>query len=364
MFNISYGIKAVITFTIAARDPSFRDEKLLAELHAAIVTEMKKKQGLLWYCFDKAATGLEFSIGMNQVIINKFDGLLPDPDENHRHEIYNYLVNEFMEIFYKLGIHHAFHISSYGCEPENNPFFIKLEDHLSAETRNHKLLNEFVADSDIPEEFRCAITQQIMDSPVSLRGAPGRYYEKSHLKRYLYTRQEKDQLGPFTRVKVDPFSDMISESALKQRINEYAKQRMAEVLKSRAQLTATVREKYSVEHYPKSEHLHSAFRQAAAANDLDAAVVFIENYAVNINAADSNPASKKTALHHAVYAGHHDMVELLVKSGARTSEMDASGKSLIVYALEKGDARLIKILLGNIDLTKLQKAAHVVTKKM
>lgn len=347
----------MITFTISAVDPNFRDKNLLMQIHAAIIFQLKKSQSVLLKAdSDKVCVTIT-----GDQIHYEFNGL--SPEHNARSEIMRYLFNELNEVLEKLGVRSAFKIPLHGYAVEENAKIIRLQDCSPSETKNHLMLDTFIPDSDIPDEFRCSITQQLIDSPVFIKGAPDRVYDKTQLKRYFFTKFQDDQVDPFTRKEVDPFVDILPKPDLKQLISVFVRQKIAEVLKQRLERCSTVKQKYLTPFPANKDQLSAAFRRAAAVNDLHAIPVFLENYAADIDSVDSNPASRKTALHLAVFAGHLEMARLLIKSGANSSVVDASGKSPIVYALESGDQNMIQIILGNIDLLKIRHAAQAGSQK-
>ena len=65
----------------------------------------------------------------------------------------------------------------------------------------------------------------------------------------------------------------------------------------------------------------------------------------NIDAQDNHPEKRYTALHLAVRKGHKEIVQLLKKDGACAEIKDASNKTAIDYAMERGNKEIELILV-------------------
>ncbi len=77
--------------------------------------------------------------------------------------------------------------------------------------------------------------------------------------------------------------------------------------------------------------LEKALRQAAANNRIED-VDYLISKVQNIDAADSNPTSQKTALHYAAIRAYKDIWISLTNAGAKTDIADAAGKTAAYYA--------------------------------
>lgn len=89
------------------------------------------------------------------------------------------------------------------------------------------------------------------------------------------------------------------------------------------------------------------FRRAASNNLIPVMITFIKNYGAEniIDLQDENPASQKTAFHHAVIGKHVEVVTFLKNSGAKMDIPDATGKTVGALALES-DSMEIRELFG------------------
>ena len=72
--------------------------------------------------------------------------------------------------------------------------------------------------------------------------------------------------------------------------------------------------------------LEKGLRNAAYNNLIEDLKVFIA-FVKNVNAADSNLATTRTALHCAAFKGHSDCYELLIAAGANALQVDATGQT-------------------------------------
>jgi prophage maintenance system killer protein len=86
-------------------------------------------------------------------------------------------------------------------------------------------------------------------------------------------------------------------------------------------------------------------RRAAAKNETQDMLYFLAS--CDINQQDTNPNSKKTALHCAVITKSLDAVTLLLQKGADTSIQDVQNKTALDYAIEKHHDEIIELLQQN-----------------
>jgi prophage maintenance system killer protein len=86
-------------------------------------------------------------------------------------------------------------------------------------------------------------------------------------------------------------------------------------------------------------------RRAAAKNETQDMLYFLAS--CDIDQQDTNPKSKKTALHCAVIAKSLDAVKLLLLKGADTSIQDAQNKTALDYAIEKNHDEIMELLQQN-----------------
>jgi hypothetical protein len=87
-----------------------------------------------------------------------------------------------------------------------------------------------------------------------------------------------------------------------------------------------------------------AFVKAAGDGDIEKINSFISRYGVeHINAVN---VSGFTALHEAAFAGQYEVIELLLKLGAKVDSRDRNGKTPLMLAAMKGNTACVTALLN------------------
>ena len=92
-------------------------------------------------------------------------------------------------------------------------------------------------------------------------------------------------------------------------------------------------------------YLWSALHRAAYENRTAIVDLLTARDDLDINLRDDHGA---TALHHAAANGNREMINLLIEAGADPASLDASGRSALAYALDRGHEDL-RSVLGNGD---------------
>lgn len=346
----------MITFKISPVNTATYDIELLKTIQNAINVQIQKKKFLTGFI-----TGSDISISGNEIKI-QFNGV--SVSRENESELYTYIFNLFNELLVKAGVRDVVYVSGTGFKECLGDTIFTTRDAINPVTRNQTLLGNLIPDSEIPEELKCALSDQIMDSPVSVAGdATKKQYNKAHLKYHLFTKEVQNQVDPFTRAVIDPTTDLVKNEVLKSQIREFVRQKMKEKAAERVERLKLVEQKYFKGSVTR-EGLQALLRQCAGENDLIAVDVLISHFNLNVDAKDSTPGSCKTALHHAINNNHVEMAKLLISKGAKTDVKDAHGKSPSACAIESGDPELISVVMGNVDLTKVVTAAKQSSKKL
>jgi len=95
--------------------------------------------------------------------------------------------------------------------------------------------------------------------------------------------------------------------------------------------------------------LEKALRSAVASQYLEDVKFFIEHIQ-NINAQDTNPTSRKTALHWAVLKEHRECLQALLEAGAGPLIADAQGMSAIQLAQQNNDLGILTLFQNHLLL--------------
>lgn len=331
----------MITFELSLVNPDIYDLELMARIVEAILDQTYKKKFLIGYHkgTSTTCTGDKIKYALKGVCA---------PQDVHEH-----ILNQFNEILVKAGVRNVVYISgaSFDVSPDDKVY--SLESVLRPITTNTKLLSEIMPMSEIPAEFKCALTGQIMDSPVTTKQSPTVRYNKSHLKNHLFTKRVDEQLDPATKQKIDPHHDIVADPSLKKRIQDFVREKIKQKASERHEKLQSLLKKYTTDSILSIQKINSVLRFCAASNDLEGVSVLMSTVRPDVNDKDTRPDSLRTALHYAVRANHAEMTRLLIKHGARVDIKDAFGKTPVVYALESGNPEMISAVMGNIDVTKI-----------
>lgn len=332
----------MIEFTLSFVNTSAYDLELANAVHKAIINQITRKKFLIGY-----HKGIESGFS-GSLISFKFKGVAATTS------LHEYLFNQFNQFLINAGVRDVVFISETGFNPLEGDEIYNLDAAVKSVSSNETMLRTLLLrDTEIPAEFKCHISGQVMDSPVSLRQNPGVYYNKAHLKLHLFTKPTHQQLNPVTQSKVDPVKDVVKDANLKLRIRDFIAQKIKEKANSRAAELQSVLNKYCPDGQATIARLNAVLRVCAASNDLNAARLLLSTVKPDINDCDTRPDSRRTALHYAISAGHTEMTRLLIDHQARIDIKDALGKTPIIYALESGQPDLIKAVMPDVDVSKV-----------
>ena len=250
---------------------------------------------------------------------------------------------------------------------------ICLDDILLTKTTTNfsKLLDEYKID-EIPEEYQCALSTQIMDNPVYIESQPDIFYEKEVLRRWLFTSPQL--LNPFTKTAINLY-DIRENVELRLKIQNFVTDKIKKTLHAKYQPKVIVenagtlfkptqptklkplsdeqknifREKYGLTDIEKSS-LCEAMRKAAKENNAkDVRVLIDAGY--DINAQD--PITKMTALHYAVINESVLTVRLLKKFKADESIIDSNYLTSADYASTSNDAQIVELFIPENPIAQL-----------
>lgn len=330
------------------------DKDLMDAINEAITQQIHKKKFLFGY-----HKGYSNSITPSSIEF-QFKGVSLSRENDN--EAYKYLFNTLDLLLSKAGVRDAVYISSVSLKECDGDNVISAKDFFQKETKNSILLEKLMSDDEVPEKFKCSMTNQIMDKPVSTKHHPDTYYDKSHLIHHFFT-QSTTPVDPLCRKSINTYTDVEKNKDLQSEIKQFVAEKLKSSINTRASQLSIASKKYLSGNQMSIASLCAALRQGAAENDLDAVRAFLR-IGINIDAKDSNPGSCQTALHLAVKNKHLQMVKTLVDLGARTDIKDAFGKSPAVYALESGDLKMLAIVMGNVDISKAANTTLPLTNKI
>ena len=246
----------------------------------------------------------------------------PDDLEQNNKDV-NFIVREVTMLLNEIGLGNILYICGSGSQPKINDVIFNYTDMKPSDTRNGRLLDKLKISSDeIPEQFICQISRQLMDEPVYIKGHAEIKYNLPHLRYWIF--QQNEMQNPFTRQMIQT-SDIIYDDKLKKEINAYIQMTtMATMEPLKNKVEERLRDifyRYKLQGNPVA-NLETAFRRAAALNKRDD-LKFLLTQINDMNKADETQGKQKSALHWAAQNGHVECVKLLVQAGARCDIPDA-----------------------------------------
>lgn len=194
-------------------------------------------------------------------------------------------------------------------------------------SKNSRLFAKF-PDLEIPEEFCCKLSGDIMDDPVYDIRSPGVCYDQDFLQYWL--RKSAQQLMPHTKM---PCHDSFIKQNfdLKIRIVKFVKEAIASAEQT---MRERLLQKFKLSATSDKKTLNQALRRASMAGEGDD-INFLLSLGADVNAQDENPQKKNTALHWAIRENKISNAIQLVCSGARIDIPDATGTTACVLILRR-----------------------------
>ena len=244
--------------------------------------------------------------------------------------------------------------------------YIKIENFKPANTRvNESILDGLV--ENIPENYKCTLTTEVMDNPVYVSMQPTIFFEEDNLRYWLY--QQNKEIDPISKLPMfkHPISqqlmslnDIRKNDQLSEEIKQFANQQFSQKFVEKNQRLIEKMNFYGCNEKTQ-ENLEKAIRKAAAANDLEGLKLFAE-ITSELHAVDSNPDSKRNGLHWAAIKGSTQTFEYLLNQFVNPLVPDAKGKTALDYAFEYKREDIIKLIypaykleMQNENNNKLQK---------
>ena len=194
-------------------------------------------------------------------------------------------------------------------------------------SKNSKLLAK-IAGLEIPEEFCCLLSGDIMDEPVYDIRSPGVHYDQDFLEYCL--RKSNKKLMPHTNVPCNA-SFIKTNFDLKIRIINFVK---FSLQTAEIQNRGKILEKFKVGETSDKKSLNQALRRAAMTGYGEDMGILL-SLGANVNAQDDNPQKRYTALHLAIRENKIQNAVYLVSSGARIDIPDALGITATQLIVER-----------------------------
>lgn len=345
------------------------------------------------------STGLEATTGKMKITAEGVTPFNKLDTDRFIQEISNKLIALKIDQFFVVSE------ASYGVRP--------LDKVLSPSSFNelnfHESLQQIfeIDEKNIPTEYICPITGKIMGNPAYLTSNPKVFYEYSALIKWI----SENGTDPTTRDRISAPGILLNDS-LKKRISSFlsdcvfnkdvkkyftptrdigigtddsevkviaeekAKVRRPSLF-SHAQVTAVPAESES-----KVSPLFQMFevckladdftnllgkslrRASNAGLDKEIEIIFTACNPKNIiDLQSDDPLSKKTALHFALEKMNLNIVELLIKHGARADIPDAQGNTVLKILKASADLRLAKIA-ADLEKPKAEEASSLTCKRL
>lgn len=194
-------------------------------------------------------------------------------------------------------------------------------------SNNQRLLDKLgVADTDIPDDYKCLISGMIMDRPIFDVRAPNTKYDEAFLNYYLPLESPKrmpDTKLPYSRDYIEDDLSLLSKISLF--IEDKKKEMNFKKLKD-----TFVKFKIPI---PQSDNikdfdLGKALRRAVIFGTI-ADIDILLHFNVDINSQDTNPEKQYTALHLAVLKNKPHSMNKLLALGAKIKIPDAKGRTAL-----------------------------------
>lgn len=214
-------------------------------------------------------------------------------------------------------------------------------------SKNAKLLSKINV-AEIPEDFCCKLSGEIMDEPVYDMRAPGVNYDQDFLQYWLRINEKK--LMPHTNIPSEEFFIKVN-FGLKARINDFIKNAVeAFEIDSRRKML----EKFKITETGDKKGINQALRRAAMLGASDE-IELLLSIGADVNSQDENSQKRFTPLHLAIRENKINCSIRLLRLGARIDIPDAAGimvSQLIIERLQARDPEIQPVVL-NCDLLGL-----------
>lgn len=326
----------MLTITIKPINPELFDLYQMDNIAKGLLMELKTRR-FLFGLMERS------HIDLNEAVMEiTYFGITSSPNNEDRSAVINYMAREFSAILNDIGLNEVCFLSGISTRVENGDKVITTSEFKPTITRNGLLLSEHVKDEEIPEEYLCNMSQQLIDEAVHITTRPDVKYNAAHLRYWLFTQNYPQD--PLSRVAIDPVRDVIVDVDLNNKIREYVNKNLREGLEKRKQKFLDIMKHYQQTTITQAA-LEKAFRRAAAENNTENLNELMRK-THNINAQDDNPLSRKTAMHWAVKNGALNTIKLLLQKKAKTDIVDATGKTAIDYAKGSSSNEVKMLLLG------------------
>lgn len=260
-------------------------------------------------------------------------------------EVVKFIIRKVEEIIKEVNLSDICSVSSASKQDCNGDKIIRLNHLKPRETKNSMLLKNILPMEDVPEEYLCQLSQEIIDEPVYTTKRPDIFYNKNHLTHWLYSRS--NPLDPYTNQAINAINDVIFDADKKKEIDAFVSTKLKEGLLLKQKKFQTAVKKHTGEEKITQANIDKAFRTAAARNEVnDLAILF--HKVTSINAQDDNPIRKRTALHWAIEKGSVDCVKWLLDNKAEINIPDANNKTALDYASDSNNDEIKQLVLGQL----------------
>lgn len=210
-----------------------------------------------------------------------------------------------------------------------------------AESLNSKQLAQInFPDTQVPTNFICSISAQVMDHPVYDLRAPDQKFEKAQLMFWLD--QHLPSYMPSTRL---PYLNQYikADNNLMYEINNFVEDKMKD---HDFLMLRQLFEKLKIplgDSVPAINDLEKAFRRVALSGD-GSQFLLLFKFGVQIDAQDDNPSKRFTALHWALKSGNYEVASTLLAYGARLNIPDANGITALNLIRRAPEDKKIQLL--------------------
>lgn len=154
----------------------------LLNFHNAICKDLKQKNFML----ALAEVTMSHTQGKFCLI---FKGVYPENQETN-----NYLARMVNETLASLNLRDYLHVSLTHVDVMLGDQPIELRLFTPGDSKNSCLLSNFVDDKDIPSEFCCQLSNQVMDDPVYLKDQKDIFYEKQQIIFFIHKRRNEKSI--------------------------------------------------------------------------------------------------------------------------------------------------------------------------
>lgn len=214
----------------------------------------------------------------------------------------------------------------------------------------HARLLSKIEEVQIPEEFCCPLSGDIMDDPVYDTRSPSIHYDQDFLQYWL--RKNHVKLMPHTKMPANQNHIKVNFD-LKCRIVNFVK---STIEAYEAQKKRIILEKFNIKLTTDKKAINQALRRAIVFEDTYDDFFVLLSLGADVNAQDDNPTKRFTPLHLAIRENKTSFAMTLLQAGARIDVADAAGitvSQLIIQRLRSNDPEIQEIL-HNCDILGLK----------